>query len=100
MLGEIGRLILVIIWRYDTEERNAQTAFVQAHRERVARQIQEAKARLADLRIQIRDVMEMEEGMIFQFDRLLTEIRLEDRMSKTIMADVAAPMNRLHSLRR
>lgn len=100
MIGEIGRLILAILWRCDTEERDARSAFVQARRERVARQVQEAKERLADVRRQIRDAEGMEEGVIFQFERLLTEIRLEDRTSKTVMAEVAAPMNRLRSLRR
>lgn len=100
MIGEIGRLILVVFWRWDTEERDARSAFIQAHRERVARQLQEAKVRLADLRLQLRDAKEMEEGLIFQFDRLLTEIRIDDRVSKTATADIAAPMNRLRSLRK
>lgn len=87
VIGEIGRILLAALWRLD-------------RREGMALHIDLLRVRLARLQERIRDAAEREEGLLFQFDKLLSEIRNEHRVDRSPMATIAAPMNRLCSMRR
>lgn len=85
MLGQVGRVLLALLWRMDRRG-------VQQYN------ITTARARVAEVQTLLIDAKGREEGFLFQFDQLLQEIRNEVRVDKTELAATALPMNRLRLL--
>jgi hypothetical protein len=95
MLGEIGRLLLAILWRSDTHDQQRRwDSIVEARRK-----LDDARRKLNELQTKKRDLEEIREGLIWQFDKLLNEIRCETR-AEARLGEVATPMKRLRSMRR